>query len=57
MGNSRRGRHIGMWKELTIEERKVLRKRDPSIAGFIAEVMNHGGKFFKTMSRVEQSIP
>jgi len=26
-----------MWKELTIEKRKVLRERDPSIAGFITE--------------------
>jgi hypothetical protein len=37
MGNSRGGRHIGVWEELTIQEREVLRKRDPSIAGFITE--------------------
>jgi len=45
-----------MWKELTAEARKVFRKRDPSIAGFIAEVMKHEGRFFMTMSWVEQSI-
>ncbi len=39
-----------MRKKLPIEAREVLRERDPSISGYIAEVMTHEGRFFMTMS-------
>ena len=43
-------------KELTIEEGRVSRDRDPSMAGFIAEVVKNGGRNFMTISWVKQSI-
>ena len=46
-----------MWKELAIGEGKVLREPGVSIVGFIAEGMKQGGRFFITISWVEQSMP
>jgi hypothetical protein len=50
MGDSRKGIILGMWKEVTIEEGKVLRERDPLMAGFITEVVTHGGGSFMRIS-------
>jgi hypothetical protein len=53
----REGRGIlGMWKEFAIEEGRVLREGDPSIAGFLAEVVKPGGRSLMGISWVEQSI-